>query len=313
MLKPAPSKAAGFFQVPSPAESPAMLSYQHAYHAGNFADVHKHLAVFSVINHFLRKENAVTYVDTHAGRGLYPLAAEQTSRLKEYRQGVERIWQARGRLDENPLLADWLSHLASAQSGKQLERYPGSPWWLSHRLRDQDRLCLFELHPGEHDHLASQDLPAQALSTWTLSANVRRIHGDGLAGLLGRLPVDSPRLCVLIDPSYELKNEYAQVADCLRQALRKARHGVMLAWYPLLPAGRHQVLLDDLAASGIRKIWRSELRLHEPNESHGMYGSGLVIINPPWGLDKVLNEAFEAVATCLGPHSQHHGGWWVEE
>lgn len=285
-----------------------MLSYQHAYHAGNFADVHKHLGVFAVIEHFLRKESSVTYVDTHAGRGLYSLAAEEASRLQEYRQGAERIWQARGRLDGHPLLINWLNHLASVQPGKQLECYPGSPWWLSHRLRDQDRLWLFELHPGEHGHLASQFLPTQTPPT-----RVQRIHGDGLAGLLERLPVDSPRMCVLIDPSYELKNEYAQVADCLRQTLRKVRHGVMLAWYPLLPAGRHQTLLDDLAASGIRKIWRSELRLHEPDESHGMYGSGLVVINPPWGLDQVLNEAFEAVAACLSPQSQHHSSWWVEE
>lgn len=282
-----------------------MLSYQHAYHAGNFADVHKHLTLFAVIDHLLRKKSTVTYMDTHAGRGLYPLAAEETARLGEYREGIARLWQARTRLGDDPLLGDWLAAVGRIQARDgRLDHYPGSPWWLSDRLRASDRLMLFELHPGEHGHLARQALPD----------NVQRIHGDGLEGLVKRLPVATPRLCVLVDPSYERKAEYGKVAEALLEAMRLARHAVVLVWYPLLPAGRHRELLEGLREGGLRKIWRSELRLREAKEGErGMVGSGMLVINPPWGLDTRLEAAMRQVTPLLGATCRHTGDWWVGE
>ncbi|MCC5884616.1 MAG: 23S rRNA (adenine(2030)-N(6))-methyltransferase RlmJ [Halomonas sp.] len=281
-----------------------MLSYQHAYHAGNFADVHKHLTLHAAIDHLLRKATPITFIDTHAGRGLYPLGAAETQRLGEYRSGVLPLWRSRQALSDEPLLADWLAAIASVQpSYDRLESYPGSPWWLGQRLRGDDRLQLFELHPGEHEHLSRQALPA----------NVRRIHGDGLSGLIAQLPVATPRLCVLIDPSYERKDEYAEVAQRVLAAMRKARHAVMLVWYPLLPAGRHAELLERLRDGGLRKIWRSELSLREPGEERGMYGSGMLIINPPWGLDERLAAAMARVTPLFGETSRYHADWWVEE
>lgn len=283
-----------------------MLAYQHAYHAGNFADIHKHLVLFGVLRQFLRKETPVTYVDTHAGRGRYPLAGPETQKLKEYQHGVVPVWQARHALGgADPLLEDWLTALGRAQDGdgRRLTHYPGSPWWLAGALRGHDRLSLFELHPGEHHHLEAQTLPR----------NARRVHGDGLAGLRRMLPVSTPRLCVLVDPSYERKTEYTEVAETLSFVARKARHAVVLAWYPLLPAGRHQQLLDDVRQAGLRKLWRSELRLHAPGDSHGMYGSGMLLFNPPWGLDTALDETLGQVVACLGEEADHHGEWWVAE
>ncbi|GAB2787834.1 23S rRNA (adenine(2030)-N(6))-methyltransferase RlmJ [Halomonas shantousis] len=282
-----------------------MLAYQHAYHAGNFADVHKHLTLYAVQQSLLRKESPITYFDTHAGRGLYPLAAEETQRLQEYQQGIAPLWSARQRLTRDTLLEGWFEALARLQQGESLRCYPGSPWWLAQTLRKQDRLSLYELHPGEHSHLEAQTLPA----------NARRLHADGLAGLLKALPVATPRLCVLIDPSYENKAEYAQVAATLASVVRKARHGVVMIWYPLLPAGRHQQLLDDCKAAGLRKLWCSELRLRDPQtgEGHGMYGSGMLLLNPPWGLDTQLSNSLERVATVLGGSAKHRGQWWVEE
>ncbi|MES3676210.1 23S rRNA (adenine(2030)-N(6))-methyltransferase RlmJ [Halomonas elongata] len=283
-----------------------MLSYQHAYHAGNFADVHKHLVLYAIIDHLLRKESSVTYIDTHAGRGRYPLNAEETLRLGEYRDGAEKLWKERGRLAEDPLLADWLEGLAAAQSRQnptELDHYPGSPWWLAQRLREQDALRLFELHPREHEHLSRQQL----------ADRVRQVHGDGLSGLIETLPVATPRLCVLVDPSYERKEEYGEVAATLLEAMRKARHGIVLVWYPLLPAGRHEALLDALKAGGLRKIWRSELRVASPQSERGMYGSGMLVINPPWGLDRRLEDAMARLAPVLGDASRHRGDWWVPE
>ncbi|EHJ94254.1 23S rRNA (adenine(2030)-N(6))-methyltransferase RlmJ [Vreelandella boliviensis] len=281
-----------------------MLSYQHAYHAGNFADVHKHLTLYAVIDYLLRKKTAITYVDTHAGRGLYPLNAQETQRLQEYRVGIWPVWQARAGFSDE-LLNAWQAALSSAQPMQEtLTHYPGSPWWLSHSLREQDHLRLFELHPGEHEQLSGQGLPPHA----------QRVFGDGLSGLTAMLPATSPRLCVLIDPSYERKAEYQEVAETVVYTLDKARHGVVLIWYPLLPAGNHHTLLSSLKESGIRKIWRSELLLREPGEqAHGMFGSGMLVINPPWGLDKRLAAAMAEITPLLGANSRYLADWWVGE
>ncbi|MGQ4877927.1 23S rRNA (adenine(2030)-N(6))-methyltransferase RlmJ [Billgrantia sp. LNSP4103-1] len=281
-----------------------MLSYQHAYHAGNFADVHKHLTLHAVIDYLLRKASPITFVDTHAGRGFYPLDASETQRLGEYRGGVMPLWEARQALADEPLLKDWLAAIASVQRDDHcLERYPGSPWWFSHRLRRNDHLRLFELHPGEHDHLAFQSLPS----------HIGRFHADGLVGLLAGLPPATPRLCVLIDPSYERKVEYAEVAESVLTAMRKVRHAVVLVWYPLLPAAHHAALLERLREGGLRKIWRSELTLREPGERRGMHGSGMLVINPPWGLDQTLAAAMERVTPLLGEACRYEAEWWVEE
>nr|WP_299379866.1 23S rRNA (adenine(2030)-N(6))-methyltransferase RlmJ [uncultured Halomonas sp.] len=287
-----------------------MLSYQHAYHAGNFADVHKHLAMFAVQRNLLRKKSSVTYVDTHAGRGFYPLADPESQRLKEHEKGVLPLWRERAALIGNKgsdegLVGEWLSELSRAQgaNARQLTHYPGSPWWLAQGLRHEDKLHLFELHPGEQQHLEAQPLPHDAY----------RHHGDGLVGLQRMLPVATPRLCVLIDPSYERKQEYAEVAETLAFVARKARHAVVLIWYPLLPAGRHQGLLDDVRQAGLRKLWCSELRLHSPQKEHGMYGSGLLLFNPPWGLDQQIENAMQRVVACLGDEARHRGFWWVGE
>lgn len=282
-----------------------MLSYQHAYHAGNFADVHKHLTLHAAIDHLLRKSSNITYIDTHAGRGSYPLDAAETSRLQEYREGVIPLWKARPALAREPLLGDWLAALEHAQpSPSRLTHYPGSPWWMGHRLRRGDRQWLFELHPGEHEHLARQPFPEA----------VERIHGDGLKGLRQRLPVKTPRLCVLIDPSYERKVEYLEVAETVLEAMRKARHAVVLVWYPLLPAGHHRELLERIRDGGLRKVWYGEFTRQAPAEGQrGMVGSGMLVINPPWGLDERLAAAMAPVVEHLGAPGSYRSGWWVEE
>ncbi|WP_043531280.1 23S rRNA (adenine(2030)-N(6))-methyltransferase RlmJ [Litchfieldella xinjiangensis] len=281
-----------------------MLAYQHAYHAGNFADVHKHLTLHIATQLLLRKESAITYVDTHAGRGSYPLAAQETRKLMEYRSGILPVWLARSALSEQDTwLSEWLGRLASAQPEADLSVYPGSPWWLATSLRKQDRLSLFELHPGEHRHLEDQ----------THAANTRHVHGDGMSGLRRMLPVATPRLAVLIDPSYERKEEYQEVADLVAFVAQKARHAIVLVWYPLLPAGRHHQLLESLRDQGIKKLWRSELKRGQPQESHGMYGSGMLVLNPPWGLGEALTEAMQHLTPLLGSASEHFSDWWVGE
>ncbi|MGB7755043.1 MAG: 23S rRNA (adenine(2030)-N(6))-methyltransferase RlmJ [Salinisphaera sp.] len=278
-----------------------MLSYQHAYHAGNFADVHKHLTLYTLLCSLHRKDSAITLVDTHAGRGLYSLADKATQKNGEYRSGVARLWEQRDAIAADSPLGDWMGRLATLQGGAALRRYPGSPWWFADLQRKQDQLSLFELHPAEH-----QALEAEALSA---GKRQQRLHADGLEGLRKMLPVNTPRLCVLIDPSYELKTEYKDVAKALRHIVRKARHAVVVIWYPLLSARRHERLLDSLRQSDIPKLWHSELRLGNTTGEYGMHGSGLILLNPPWQLDQRLDDTFRTVAKLLGDGASHRSAW----
>ena len=283
-----------------------MLAYQHAYHAGNVADIHKHIALNALLARLHAKASAITCVDTHAGRGIYPLDAQETQRGGEYVTGVMPLWEQRKTLaEQSPVLEEWLGAIRSLNVDETLSCYPGSPWWFGHSLRDQDALALFELHPGEIKHLE------EARSD--LARNVQVTYGDGPETLLHQLPFPTPRLCVLIDPSYEIKSEYAQMADVLAATAHKVRHAIVLVWYPLLPENRHQALLEGVVDYDVRKVWRSELIFRDPAAGRGMYGSGLLIMNPPWQLDVALNEAFSAVVECYGEFASHRSGWLVEE
>lgn len=284
-----------------------MLAYQHAYHTGNVADVHKHVALNALLDRLHAKASAITCVDTHAGRGVYPLDAQETQRGGEYVTGLLPLWERRKTLAlRDPILAAWFEDIARLNSGRDaLKCYPGSPWWFGHTLREHDRLELFELHPGEVKHLED--------ARSALPGNIRVTYGDGPASLVQQLPYSTPRLCVLIDPSYELKHEYDEMADVMAALVQKVRHGIVVLWYPLLPEGRHEALLSGIVAHDLRKVWQSELVFRDLSQGRGMYGSGLLILNPPWLLDESLGNAFDLVAEAYGSAASHRSRWLVEE
>lgn len=281
-----------------------MLAYQHAYHAGNIADVHKHLVLFALGQRLIAKRSAITWVDTHAGRGLYPLTGAETQRGGEYRDGILPLWERRQDFPQQSLIHSWLSWLEGLNTSGELDCYAGSPWWLGQLMRPNDRLELYELHPGEHQYLDGQ-------VNEVLPAGTRRHFADGPATLIKHLPVATPRLCVLIDPSYEIKSDYQQMAAHLVQIAGKVRHAVVAIWYPLLPQDRHQLLLEALRHSGLRKILRSELRYADPATERGMYGSGMLVFNPPWQLDQQLKEVGDSLADVYSGH--HQIEWLVAE
>ncbi|MDR5894499.1 23S rRNA (adenine(2030)-N(6))-methyltransferase RlmJ [Larsenimonas suaedae] len=283
-----------------------MLSYQHAYHAGNFADVHKHLGVHVMMEHLLRKKSSITYIDTHAGRGLYPLSGKEMTRGAEYQDGIVPLLK---HATDHPDVASWLAALdtlqASGNSSPSLrfKRYPGSPWWLARNLRSGDQAHFFELHPGEFKHLEAQSFVGSA----------HCYQRDGLNDVVAMQPVATPRLLCVIDPSYEVKTDYQQVASTLAKLLSKSRHAVVMVWYPVLPDGRHQVLLDHVKASGHKKIWKSELMRWPEGHTRGMHGSGLLIANPPWQCPETLTDAYTSVARVWGGSARHHGTWLCPE
>lgn len=279
-----------------------MLSYLHAFHAGNFADVQKHAALTLALEMMHAKATGIACFDTHAGSALYDLGSDRARKTGEADTGIQRLWAQRANLrsrDWQPILQLLEQH--NPGSGR-LNTYPGSPAWFRHSLRQGDSLSTFELHPSEGERLTG----------WASGGQVRVFREDGLKGLLKQLPPTQPRLLALIDPSYEIKAEYADVAATLGKAWQKCRHGVFLIWYPILTSGLQQELVDAVRKSSVRKVLRSEVHLQQPPE-RGMTGSGMLVVNPPWGFDDRLATMIDEVSgdDRLGMRQQME--WLVPE
>jgi len=270
-----------------------VLSYQHGFHAGNFADLHKHLTLVALLESLNRKAKPWSYLESHSGRGIYDLRDAQALKTGEYLEGIAQLWAH----NSGSLLGHYLD-LVRRLNREQLETYPGSPWFAAEMARDEDKIHLMELHPQE----------VQALkSNFRAYAQVGVHHRDGYEGVLGMLPPKPNRGLVLIDPAYEVKTEYAQVAAFMGKALRSWGNGSYAIWYPVLAAQRHEEMITKVVQGCIDVgILRSELQISDPTE-RGMYGSGMLLINPPWQIDQQLQhlipELLEALQVSEGKAS----------
>ncbi|RUO23227.1 23S rRNA (adenine(2030)-N(6))-methyltransferase RlmJ [Aliidiomarina iranensis] len=290
-----------------------MLSYQHGYHAGNPADVHKHLTLIAVIQRLQAKESSIHYFDTHAGKGHYDLTDAQAQKTGEFAVGVARMVPLRERLVVNPIWAEFFAALDSANAAQtnrgqvikteQLRYYPGSPGWISRLRREQDRHTVFELHPAEHE----------VLSTLGETHTGRVVYGDGLQGVVKLLPPKTPRLMVLIDPAYENKTEYDDVASAAAKILQRCRHAVVLIWYPLLPAAKHQTLLARISNDIPMPVLQSEFHYQANSGERGMYGAGMLVVNPPWQLEKNITELMSPILAEYGEVAKLEQSWLVAE
>jgi len=249
-----------------------MLSYRHGFHAGNHADVLKHIALVALLRILTRKDKPLVVLDTHAGAGLYSLEQGFAVRNAEFREGIARLW---GRSDLPAPVADYVDQVRAVNADGVLRQYPGSPRIALGVLRPQDRLRLFEMHSTEGPILAQQ-----------FARDARRVTvttGDGFAGLKAVLPPLSRRGLALIDPSYELASDYRAVVAALRDGLQRFATGTYAVWYPLLQR-RESVQLPDKLRQAVSADWLDvALQVKEPSPAGlGLHGSGLFIVNPPW-------------------------------
>ena len=249
-----------------------MLSYRHGFHAGNHADVLKHIALVALLRILTRKDKAVAVVDTHAGAGMYSLEQGFAVKNAEFRNGIAQLWE---RNDLPEPVADYVEQVRAANADGVLRHYPGSPRIALSVLRPQDRLRLFELHSTEGAILAGQ-----------FAAEWRRVAvtaGDGFAGLKAVLPPPSRRGLVLIDPSYELASDYRAVVAALRNGIQRFATGTYVVWYPLLQR-REAIELPEKLRWAAGADWLDiVLQVQAPSpEGRGLHGSGLFIVNPPW-------------------------------
>ena len=276
-----------------------MLSYQHGYHAGNHADVLKHLVLVHALDHLNRKSKPWRYVDTHAGAGLYALDDERALKRKEFQSGIDRLW---GRVD----LPDPVARLcalvgesgANGQKADSPTHYPGSPVIAQRIAREADELRLFELHPGE----------GEALSACVAGDHRTRVlREDGFRGALGQLPPPSRRGLVLVDPSYEIKSDYEAVVRFLAAAHRRFATGTVAVWYPIVERARINHLHDAMRTSGIPDLVYAEASVKADTDDRGMTGSGLVVLHPPWTLGAMLEETLPWLCDVL---AQEEGAHW---
>jgi 23S rRNA (adenine2030-N6)-methyltransferase len=249
-----------------------MLSYRHGFHAGNHADVLKHVALVALLRILTRKDKPLVVLDTHAGAGLYSLEQGFAARNAEFREGIARLWE---RSDLPAPVADYLDQVRAVNADGVLRHYPGSPRIALGLLRPQDRLRLFELHSTEGPILAQQ-----------FARDARRVTvttGDGFAGLKAVLPPLSRRGLALIDPSYELASDYRAVVTALRDGMQRFATGTYAVWYPLLQR-RESVQLSDKLRQATSADWLDvALQVKAPSPAGlGLHGSGLFIVNPPW-------------------------------
>ncbi|AUQ59408.1 Protein involved in catabolism of external DNA [Phaeobacter inhibens] len=252
-----------------------MLSYQHIYHAGNLADVQKHALLARMLDYLTRKDKPLSYIETHAGRGLYQLDAAEAVKTGEAAAGINRLLDG-SMLDAGHPLAEAITRTRSADGEKA---YPGSPLIAAHLLRAEDSLNFAELHPQENAALR------QALLPHGLGRRVHVHQQDGFELAQSLAPPTPRRGLMLIDPSYEVKRDYAQIPGHIAKLHRKWNVGVIALWYPILTDGTHKPMLTALEAQNLPGALRHEVRFPPAREGHRMVGSGMFIVNAPFGTE----------------------------
>lgn len=267
-----------------------MLSYQHGYHAGNFADVIKHIALTRLISYLTLKEKPLFYLETHAGKGLYDFKEKQAEKTKEYKQGVQLIWPDRKSLP--PVFQEYLVALNQLNPSDALRYYPGSPFLALNMLRAQDRMYFCELHPREFDTL--NQLPR-------FHKKVHCSNTDGVLAMKALLPPPEKRGLVFIDPSFELKEEYKEIPGALKHAYAHFTSGVFCLWYPLVNKRLTDKLNRNMKEINAKNALRIEFSLAAA-PMMGMSGCGLWVINPPFTFAQEMKTVLNTLKNYFNPH-----------
>ena len=253
-----------------------MLSYRHNFHAGNHADVLKHATLTLILSYFQKKQKSFWYIDTHAGVGKYDLTSDQAQKNKEFNQGIGMLYTSQDSPDE---LTPYINQIKLCNGPNEMRYYPGSPFIANHFIGAQDQLRLFELHPTDFKSL-TETLPP--------SKNINILKQDGLTGLKSCLPPQPRRGITLIDPSYEVTQEYKDIFVAVKDAVKRFQTGTYMIWCPLIDRREPEVLLGNLKSIEVNSSLYISLSIDKKG-SKGMYGSYLYIINPPWTLRDQLS------------------------
>lgn len=261
------------------------MNYRHGFHAGNFADVFKHVLLIALTKTFLRKESAFCYLDTHAGAGRYDLMSESAKKSKEYENGICKVLLEK---DAPELIQEYCALIKTGNS--PLRFYPGSPEIVKHYLRQQDRMMLCELHPEEYTLLKKN---------FAHKKNIAIHHQDAYQSLKALLPPKEKRGLILIDPPYEKADEFSQIISSLPLALKRFATGVYAVWYPIKNRQPIERFHCELKEKVKLPIAIYELLLYPDNLPTHFNGCGMIIINPPYQLDEQIKPLLSWLKRCF--------------
>jgi 23S rRNA (adenine2030-N6)-methyltransferase len=264
-----------------------MFGYRHAFHAGNFADVFKHVILIQLLQALRKKEKPFFVLDTHAGAGQYDLRSDEAQKVGEYRFGIGRLWE---RNDLPLLLREYRDVVSAFNPGTRLLSYPGSPRITREFLRPDDRLVLCELHPTDHALLQT------CMRDWR---HVSVLGLDGYEALKVHLPPRENRGLVFMDPSFEVGGEFERLFDAVKLIHQRWRNGMLAIWYPILHRAPSQHFHERLQRLGIPSVLCAELGIAPYDSPQGMHGCGMVLVNPPWKLDDNLRECLPVLLGLL--------------
>ena len=267
-----------------------MLSYRHSFHAGNHADVLKHIVLMLILENLKLKEKGFFYLDTHSGVGRYRLSSNESEKTGEYKEGIGRLW------DQTDLPEDVARYVKMIKrlnyGGKELRYYAGSPLIAAELLRPQDRALLTELHPSDYPMLRNN---------FSDYKNVTVKCDNGFQQVKAALPPKKRRGLVLIDPPYELKEDYDLVVKAIEEGYKRFATGTYAICYPVVLRQQTKRIFKGLEATGIRKILKIELSVRPDSDQRGMTASGMVVINPPWTLEAQMKEILPYLTKTLVP------------
>lgn len=276
-----------------------MLSYRHGFHAGNHADVLKHIVLMLIIENLQLKEKGFYYLDTHAGAGRYRLFGKEAEKTAEFEEGIARLW---ARDDLPPDVRRYVDQIKRLNyGGKTLRYYAGSPLIAALLLRPQDRALLTELHPSDFPVLCNN---------FKAYPNVSIKRDNGFQQLKATLPPKERRGLVLIDPPYELKEDYDLVVKAVEEGYKRFATGIYAVWYPVVLRQQTKRIIRGLEQTGIRKILQIELAVRPDSAQRGMTASGMIVINPPWQLDAQMKSILPYLTDVLVPEGT--GSWSVK-
>jgi 23S rRNA (adenine2030-N6)-methyltransferase len=283
------------------------VNYRHAYHAGNFADVMKHIVLARMIEHLKIKPSPFQLLDLHAGSGIHDLRAEAAERTGEWRDGVGRLYKPESCTPAplpdaaEALIAPWRKAIASVNDGTRLALYPGSPEIARRLARHEDRLVFNELHPEDHQALAER---------FRRDQGVRVLNMDAWTAVRALLPPPERRGLVLLDPPYEFADEVQRALTGLADAYRRIATGILCLWYPVKAEADANALARRAAALRIPKMLRAEMTVRRANSRERLNGSGLIVVNPPWTLYAQLATVLPALAERLADRTARFPGGW---
>ncbi len=284
-----------------------MLSYRHAFHAGNHADVLKHFVQIQLHEYMNQKDTAYTYIDTHAGAGVYALDGGYASKNAEYETGIAPLWE---RTDLPKGLKEYVDLIKGLNPSGKMRYYPGSPYCADKAMREHDRLRLFELHPADAKILADNFRKVElhqlenGVRPTTRGKRVLVERGDGFHALKTLLPPPSRRALVLIDPPYEDKQDYRKVRDAIDDALVRFPSGIYAIWYPVLQRMESRGFADKLKRLPAKEWLNVTLTITTPGpDGFGLHTSGMFIFNPPYTLEPMLRQVMPYLVQVLGKDS----------